>query len=94
MRPYLSGSTAPPEVLARAIRRLWAIENGQHRVLDVDFGEDRSRVRERTAARDLAVLRRIAPDPLRADASTEAGSKGKRKTAAWNDTYMAKLLKR
>lgn len=94
IRHYLSSSTAPSEALATAIRRHWAIENGQHWVLDVDFGEDRSRVRERCAARNLAVLRRIALDLLRADASTKASIKGKRKTAAWNDTYMAKLLGR
>ena len=92
IRYYLSSSTAPPEVLAQAIRRHWAIENGQHWVLDVGFGEDRSRVRERTAARNLAVLRRIALDLLRADTSTKASLKGKRKTAAWNDAYMTKLL--
>ena len=78
--------------MAQAIRRHWAIENGQHWVLDVGFGEDRSRVRERTAARNLAVLRRIALDLLRADTSTKASLKGKRKTAAWNDAYMTKLL--
>ena len=93
IRHYLSSSTAPPEVLATAIRRHWATENGQHWVLDVDFGEDRSRVRERNAARNLAVLRRIALDLLRADASLKASLKGKRKTAAWDDAFMAKLLR-
>ena len=92
IRHCLSSSSAPPEVLAQAIRRHWAIENGQHWVLDMDFGEDRSRVRERTAARNLAVLRRIALDLLRAN--TMKGSlKGKRKKAAWDDDYMAKLLR-
>ena len=92
IRHYLSSSAAPPEVLATAIRRHWAIENGQHWILDMDFGEDRSRVRERTAARNLAVLRRIALDLLRAD--TMKGSlKGKRKKAAWDDGYMARLLR-
>jgi predicted transposase YbfD/YdcC len=93
LRHYLSSSTAPPEVLAQAIRRHWAIENGQHWVLDVDFGEDRSRVRERNAARNLAVLRRIALDLLRADTSPKASLKGRRRTAAWDDAYMARLLK-
>lgn len=93
IRHYLSSSAAPPEVLARAIRRHWAIENGQHWVLDVTFGEDRSRVRERNAARNLALLRRIALDLLRADTSLRASLKGKRKTAAWDDTYMASLLR-
>jgi predicted transposase YbfD/YdcC len=36
------------------------IENGLHRVLDVGFNEDASRVRKRTAVRNLALLRRIA----------------------------------
>ena len=94
IRHYLSSSTAPPELLATAIRRHWAIENGQHWVLDMDFGEDRSRVRERRAARNLAVLRRIALDLLRADPTLKASLKGKRKLAAWDDAFMAKLLKR
>jgi predicted transposase YbfD/YdcC len=82
IRHYLTSSTAPPEVLAQAIRRHWAIENGQHWVLDVTFGEDRSRVRERCAARNFAVLRRIAFDLLRADTSLKASLKGRRNTAA------------
>jgi len=92
IRHCLSSSAAPPEVLAQAIRRHWAIENGLHWVLDMDFGEDRSRVRERRAARNLAVLRRIALDLLRADTSLKASLKSKRKVAAWNDAFMAKLL--
>ena len=92
-RHCLSSSTKTPEVLAQAIRRHWAIENGEHWVLDVTFGEDRSRVRDRGAARNLALLRRIALDLLRAEASLKASLKGRRKTAAWDDAYMARLLK-
>ena len=58
----------------------------------MDFGEDRSRVRERNAARNLAVLRRIALDLLRADTSLKASLKGRRKVAAWDDHFMGKLL--
>ena len=94
IRHYLNSSTAPPELLATAIRRHWTIENGQHWVLDMDFGEDRSRVRERRAARNLAVLRRIALDLLRVDPTLKASLKGKRKLAAWDDAFMVKLLKR
>src|SRR3954449_12022030 len=38
----------------------WTIENGLHWVLDVTFREDDSRVRDRTAARNLAILRKVA----------------------------------
>ena len=63
-------------------------------VPDMDFGKDRSHVRKRTAARNFAVLRRIALDLLRADVFLKASLKGKRKVAAWNDAFMAKLLKK
>ena len=53
----------------------------------------RSRVRDRNAARNLAVLRRVALDLLRADTSLRARLKGKRKAAAWDDVFMARLLR-
>ncbi len=92
VRLYLSSSRQPPAQLAVAIRRHWAIENGLHWVLDVGFGEDASRVRERNAARNLALLRRIALNLARADGSLKAGLKGKRKSAAWDDGFMAALI--
>ncbi len=61
------------------IRRHWCVENGLHWVLDVDFGEDASRMRDRNAARNLALLRKIALNFARADGSLKASLKGKRK---------------
>ena len=61
-------------------------------MLDVGFGEDASRVRERNAARNLAVLRRIAVNLARADGSLRASLKGKRKYAGWDDAFMAQLI--
>jgi predicted transposase YbfD/YdcC len=92
IRHYLSSSQKPPEQLASAIRRHWAIENGLHWVLDVGFNEDASRVRERNAARNLALLRRFALNLARADTSRKASLKGKRKCASWDDTFMASLM--
>lgn len=43
-----------------ADRRYWGIETGLHLRLDVIAGEDRSRVRHRNAALNLAVMRRAA----------------------------------
>ena len=54
--------------------------------------EDDSRVRERNAARNFAVLRRIALDLARANGSLKASLKGKRKCAAWDDSFMTKLI--
>jgi predicted transposase YbfD/YdcC len=92
IRYYLSSSKLPPERLAVAIRGHWSIENGLPWVLDVGFNEDASRVRERTAARNLALLRKIALNLARADRSLKASLKGKRKSAAWDDRFMATLI--
>jgi predicted transposase YbfD/YdcC len=92
IRHYLSSAKLPPEVLAAAIRNHWRVENGLHWVLDVTFREDASRVRNRNAARNLALLRRIALNLARADTSLKASLKGKRKYAAWDNDFMAMLM--
>ncbi|MDO4803649.1 MAG: ISAs1 family transposase [Lachnospiraceae bacterium] len=48
-----------PEEYAGLARGHWEIENGQHWVLDVIFGEDRSTAREDGAIANLALLRKI-----------------------------------
>jgi predicted transposase YbfD/YdcC len=92
IRYYLSSSKLPPIQLAAAIRSHWAIENGLHWVLDVGFNEDASRVRERNAARNLALLRKIALNFARANTTLKASLKGKRKSAAWDNDFMATLI--
>ncbi len=62
IRYFLTSCGDDPAVLARAIRRHWSVENALHWVLDVTFREDDSRVRDRTAARNFALLRKIALD--------------------------------
>jgi predicted transposase YbfD/YdcC len=92
IRHYLSSARLPPEQLAAAIRNHWRVENGLHWILDVGFREDASRVRERNAARNLALLRKIALNLARADTSLKASLKGKRKYAGWDDAFMATLI--
>ena len=92
VRHYLSSARLPPERLAAAVRDHWRVENGLHWVLDVGFGEDASRVRERNAARNLALLRRIALNLARADTTLRASLKAKRKHAGWDDAFMATLI--
>ena len=49
-------------------------------------------MRDRRAARNLAVLRRIALDLVDRDRSAKASVRARRKKAAWNDDYMLRLL--
>lgn len=79
IRYYLTSSAAPGERIAEAVRAHWAIENHLHWVIDTGFGEDHSRVRDRNAAANLAVLRRIALNLVRADRSHP----GRRGSARW-----------
>ncbi len=92
IRYYLSSSTLPPTQLAAAIRRHWAIENSLHWILDVGFNEDASRVRERNAVRNLALLRKIALNLARTDTTLKTSLKGTRKSAAWDNDFMATLI--
>ena len=92
IRYFLSSCRDDPTVLVQAIRRHWTIENGLHWVLAVTFREDDSRVRDRTAARNLAVLRKIAVNLIGRDRTSRISIRARRKQAAWNDDYMLTLL--
>ena len=56
------------------------------------FREDDCRIRDAIAARNFALLRKIAINLLTQDRSTKASLRGKRKKAAWDDNYMLQLL--
>ncbi len=64
----------------------------QCRVLDVAFREDDSRVRQRHADENLAVLRHIALNLLGQEKSARIGIKAKRLKAAWSTDYLQLLL--
>ena len=82
VRYFLTSCGDEPAVLVQAIRRHWSVENALHWVLDVTFGEDDSRVRDRAAARNLVAR----------DRRSRASRRGRRKMAAWNDDYMLRII--
>src|ERR687886_556588 len=92
IRYFLSSCPDGPAVLGQAVRTHWAVENALHWVLDVTFREDDSRVRDQRAARNFAVLRKIALNLLSRDRSAKASARARRKKAAWNNRYMLQLL--
>jgi len=91
IRYFLSSFAGDPLVLAQAIRRYWSIENHLHWVLDVTFQEDDSRIRDPTAARNFALLRKIAINLVTRDHSIKASLRDKRKNAARYDNYMGSV---
>jgi predicted transposase YbfD/YdcC len=88
---YISSSRREAKVLGEATRNHWSIENGQHWVLDVVFGEDRCRSNHGHAAENLAWLRKMVLSAFGQDDS--GGSIPTRQIrAAANDQYRLHLL--
>ncbi len=91
-RFYIASTGGDAARFAWAVRSHWGIENGLHWCLDVAFREDDSRVRDRQAANNLAVMRHIAMGLLKKDKTIKRGIKTKRLVAGWDEDYLAKLL--
>jgi predicted transposase YbfD/YdcC len=91
-RYFLSSLPLDAPRFARAVRGHWSVENQLHWVLDVQFGEDQSRVRTGFAAENLATLRRLALNLLKRETTKKRGIKGKQKNAGWNHAYLLRLL--
>ena len=53
---YISSKVLPSKKIAAKIRGHWLIENQVHWVKDVIFNEDKSKIRELQAARNLSLL--------------------------------------
>jgi len=92
IRYFLSSSDDQPEILAKAIRQHWQIENSLHWVLDVTFNEDHCRIRDRNAVQNFSLLRKIAINLVRRHQASKASLKGRRKMAAWDNRYMEQVL--
>jgi len=78
--------------LGRAIRGHWAIENNLHWTLDVSFREDQCRLRKDNSAENLAILRHIGLNLIKADKVTKMGVKNRRLKAGWDDSYLLHLI--
>lgn len=77
---------------ATAVRGHWGIENQQHWVLDVEFGEDACRTRNDHSAENLALIRRVALNMLRHNGPPRDSIRRRKLRAALNDDYRLRLL--
>ncbi|MBK8750193.1 MAG: ISAs1 family transposase [Candidatus Competibacteraceae bacterium] len=89
---YFLCSFADRERFAATVRGHWAIENAQHWVLDVQFGEDACRTRRDHAPENLAVIRRMALNVLRHNGPPRDSIRRRKLRAALNDDYRLRLL--
>lgn len=88
---YICSFDAKVGVFSESVRSHWGIENGLHWVMDVVFGEDRSRICKGHAAENMSFLRRFATTLLKRDTS-KSSLKQKRKEAAWDTRFLENLL--
>ncbi len=92
-RVYLLSRPLSAQALGEAVRSHWGIENQVHWVLDVSFGEDRSRIRAGAAAENAAILRRIALNLVRHHPTQRLSIRSRRLLAGWDDQYLLTLLR-
>ena len=89
---YFLCSFSEPDRFAATVRGHWGIENQQHWVLDVQFGEDACRTRRDHSAENLALIRRVALNVLRHNGPPRDSIRQRKIRAALNDNYRLNLL--
>jgi len=76
---------------AEVLRDHWGIENNLHWQLDISFGEDRSRIQDRNAAANFALMRKLALGLLKRNPEKMSIAR-KRKKAALDPDFLAATL--
>jgi predicted transposase YbfD/YdcC len=99
---YLSSHAPDAARIGGLARPHWSIENELHWVLDMVFDEDQSRIRDRNAATNLALLRKLALALLKREQSNPRMSpppgisqghiKMKRRRVGWDNDYLFTVL--
>jgi len=89
---YISSVLEIPEKVAHYIRNHWQVENCLHWVLDVTFRQDDCRIRTGNAAANFATINHAAMNLLRR-APGKISLPQKRRSAAWDDTYMEAAIR-
>jgi hypothetical protein len=91
-RPFgLLSQDISPKRLLYVTRSHWSSENQLHWVLDVHFAEDGNRARKDNAPENLAVLRRLALNILRAHPDRKS-IRLKIRRAGWDDAFLMQVL--
>jgi predicted transposase YbfD/YdcC len=90
-RMFIASCRVAPLDLLEIIRSHWDIENGSHWQQDVVFHEDLARNRKDNGPRNLALLRRLTANFLKANPD-KASTRVKRLKAAWSQDFFLDAL--
>lgn len=91
VRYFLLSKYVSAKRLLAIVRSHWGIENKLHWVLDVVMNEDRNRARRDHAPENLATLRRLALNILRAHPDDKS-MRRKIKRAGWDDAFLTSII--
>lgn len=89
---YLSSRKLLPKELLEKARSHWHIENKLNWQLDVTFREDANRTRDKVAAQNMSMIRKICLNLLKAETSVKSSLKWKKKKCVLNEAYLEKVL--
>ena len=90
-RYYITSLVLLANAIGPMLRAHWAIENSLHWVMDMVFRDDESRVRTDNAPANFATCRHIAYNLTRKVPGKDS-IRLRRKTAGWDDEYLASLV--
>jgi predicted transposase YbfD/YdcC len=90
-RHFINSIPADAKQFAHAVRGHWGVENRLHWRLDVVFGDDASRIRKGNAPAIMTSIRHFCMNLFQREPSSLSLAK-KRRKAAWNDDYRAKVV--
>src|SRR6201993_2944381 len=91
IRFYITSLVLLANAIGPMIRDHWAIENGLHWILDMVFRDDECRVRTENAPANFTTLKHMANNLVRKSPGKDS-QRLKRKTAGWDDDYLASLV--
>jgi len=90
-RYYISSLVTTPQEIGLLIRGHWGIESA-HWILDVAFREDNQSARAGHIAENLSLIRRMSLNCLKNEKTAKVGTANKRLKAAYDRTYLLKVL--
>ena len=90
-RFYITSLMLLAHLVGPIIRSHWAIENSLHWVLDMIFRDDEARLRTDHAPANFTTIKHMAHNLIR-NAPGKASLRLKRKSAGWDDDFLASLL--
>ena len=93
-RFYISSRVMTAPQANKAVQNHWYTENKNHYVLDVSFAEDACQISKGNAPENIATLRRITLNLLKAMKSSmpRTSYKAMRKIAGWDNSFLDAIL--